>query len=888
MNFLGRRYLWSVILFLILSLTLIGCELKQENGRWVIGNGTSSSLFLVHFADIHLATDPEIADIFGGTIPAVETTDKAVQQVLDYNPDVFIQTGDIVAHAEDRDLDTAENWFILAKEHVRDPIVDNHIAFLYAPGNHDRAGIKLTGVDTADPRYDEGLILQYLDIGKEKVYYSYDKGDYHFVVIDPEELPETGYRVVSLPEEQLNWLKSDLEANKDKFIIISYHQPLGSWTEESYQEFMNVIEPYKDNVILLAGHTHDNRVIYRNGIPEYQDGAVCGDWWQTGKTPDGNPIGYAIYYLKDHEVHRFYKAIDSDKQINLLAPVDVTISGEVPAEFNIYDEGKNITSVCYEIDGNLKDCFDVSKVDTPKIDWYHVTGTIDVPINDGDLHHVTIVATAQDGSTLSKDLLCKFSEEKIMPIADVIDDYNFENFYGRFVKVDAVITAVMASGNLLTLQDDTGSIVVWAGDCHHPEFNVGDKVRLRGQVTQFKGTKELKLVSQEDVEIYDHVDLENLVVELENIKQAYDQYDTLENKIVKTSGVVTAIFGNLVFIQDDTQGIALWLGEITAPSLELGDKITVKGGLTKYNGMVEIVPLNDEDLTIDGTQSVPDPKEITLADIDSNYGTLVVIKNVEVTSVTSSKIYVSDGNNQLTIYCGKAGFNPTGIVTTGDKIDVTGVVGYYGDEPQIYPRSIDDIVVVANSETTPSVIELSQIKDAYDQYTTLENKTVKVSGTVTAVFGNLVFIQDESQGIALWLGSIDAPELAPGDILNVKGTLTQYNGMVEIVPATDEDVQKTGTSNVPEPKEITIKDVEANYGTLVTIKNVEVTSVTSSKVVVSDGNSNLTIYCGKAGFDPSELVWEGAKVNITGVVGYYLTEPQIYPRNAEDLEVVPQ
>ncbi|WP_457756166.1 metallophosphoesterase [Thermodesulfatator indicus] len=652
---------------------------------------TEESTLFVHFADVHLADDQEVSEIFSGTIPPVETVQKAVNEALSYDPDVLIQTGDIVALADSKDLDTGEKWFQMAKQYIKDPVVDNGVPFLYAPGNHDRAGIKLDNVDITDPRYDNGLIFKYIDTDKEKSYYSYSEDNYLFIMLDPEEIPETGYRAVRLPEEQLDWLKTELEANKDKFIIISYHQPLGSWTEDSYSSFMDTIKPYKDDIILVAGHTHDNRVIYRDGIPEYQDGAICGDWWQTGKTPDGNPMGYAIYYIKDKKVHRFYKGIDKDKQINLLSPDDVVISGEVNAEFNVYYKDKEVDSVCYKIDNSPQGCFNLEKIETPQITWYHATGTIKALNIDDNLHKISVIVKTKTGEEYQKDIVCKFSDEKIMPISEIINDENFTNFYGRFVTVDAVVTAVMYSGNLLTLQDDTGSIVVWAGDCHHPEFQVGDKVKLRGQVTQFKGTKELKLVSSDDVEIYGHEDLENQVVELENIKQAYEQYDSLENKIVKTSGVITAVFGNLVFIQDDTQGIALWLGEITAPELYPGQVVTVQGGLSQYKGMVEIVPLNDEDLKITGEATVPEPKVISLAEIDQNYGTLVKVENLQITSISSSKIVVTDGDNSITIYCGKAGFDPSSFLNVGDNISVTGVVGYYYS-PQIYPRSVDDII----------------------------------------------------------------------------------------------------------------------------------------------------------------------------------------------------
>jgi len=847
------------------------------------------SIFFVHFADIHLTNDTEVADVFGGTIPPVTTMEKAVAEVLSMEPEVVVDTGDIVALADSHDLDTDERWFKLVESTIYNPIVDSGIPFLFAPGNHDQAGIKVEGVDTDDPRYGNGLIFEYIDKDKDTTYYSYDKGNYHFIMLDPEEIPETGYRAVRLPQEQLDWLKEDLEANKDKFIIIAYHQPLGSWEDESYSAFMDVIKPYKDHVLIVAGHTHDNRVVYRDGIPEYQDGAPCGDWWQTGKTPDGNPIGYAVYYIKDGKINRFYKGIGETKQINLLNPVDVVMSEPVAAEFNVYYENKTVEDVCYTIDNGTPVCFDVEPVVTPKITWYHVTGTITPTVIDDKNHNIEISVRTSDDIYYNKTIVYKFSNNPEMKISEITDDTNFEYYYGRFVTINATVIATAYDGNLITLKDDTGSIVVWAGDCHHPEFSPGDMVRMRGQVTQFRGTKELKLVSADDVTIYGHQDIASQVTVLNSIKEAYENYDSLENTIVQATGVVTAKFGNLVFIQDDSEGIAVWLGEASevADELSVGSNVTVAGGLTKYNGMVEIVPVNADNVTVNGESAVPSPKEISLSDVMDNLGTLVKISNVTVSDVSSSSITVTDGTENLTIY-NKAGIDFSSLVNVGDVINVTGVIGYYVDKPEILPRTASDIEIVSASsenetvsDNVTSVITLDSIKEAYDNYSTLEGKEIQVSGVVTADFGYLIFIQDDTQGIAVYSNIPD--NVAIGSLVTVNGTLTSYSGMVEVKPADETDVVVTGNGTVPEPVEISIGDVKSYSGTLVKLAGVTVSDVSSSSITVTDGTNELTVYCGKAKFDPSTIVSPGDVIDVIGVVGYYNDVPQIYPRSESDI-----
>ncbi len=865
------------------------CTLSDNGGDTASNATRYGEIFFTHFADIHLTNDTEVADVFGGTIPPVTTMKKAVAEVLSMNPEVVVDTGDIVALADSHDLDTDERWFKLAESTIYNPITEAGVPFLFAPGNHDQAGIKVDDIDISDPRYGNGLIFDYIDKDRDTTYYSYNKENYHFVMLDPEEIPETGYRAVRLPQEQLDWLKEDLEANKDKFIIISYHQPLGSWESESYSAFMELVKLYKGHIVILAGHTHDNRVVDRDGIPEYQDGAPCGDWWQTGKTPDGNPMGYAVYYIKDGKVNRFYKGIGETKQINLLNPVDVVMGEPVSAEFNVYYENKTVEDVCYTIDNGTPICFGMKPIVTPKITWYHVTGTITPTTIDDKNHNVEVSVRTSDGEYYNSTIVYKFSNNPEMKISEITNDTNFDYYYGRFVTVNATIVSTAYDGNLLTIKDDTGSIVVWAGDCHHPEFSPGDKIRMRAQVTQFRGTKELKLVSEDDVNIYDHEDISSEVTVLTSIKEAYDDYATLENSLVQATGVVTAKFGNLVFIQDATEGVAIWLGEASevADQLSIGSNVTITGGLTKYSGMVEIVPVNGDNVEINGESPIPSPKVISIDEVLNNLGNLVKVSNATVESVSSSSLVISGGTGNLTIYDNKVGLDFSSLVKEGDIVNITGIVGYYIDKPEIFPRETSDIEIVSSlnetDNSTSTITILNSIKEAYDNYSELEGKEIQVSGVVTADFGSLIFIQDNTQGIAVYSNIPD--DVTTGSLVTINGTLTSYSGMVEVKPADETDVVVTGNGTVFEPVEISISDVENYSGTFVKLSGVTVKDVSSSSITVTDETNDLTVYCGKEGFDPSTFVNIGDIIDATGVVGYYNDSPQIYPTTEADIVV---
>ncbi|ADG13435.1 metallophosphoesterase [Methanocaldococcus infernus ME] len=685
------------LIYIIFSIILLSPAFAEEN-----------SIFFVHMADIHLCNDSEVNKIFGGSIPPVTTMKSMVKEILAFHPDTVVQTGDIVALADRYDLDTDQRWYELVNKTVVAPIKNAGIPFIFAPGNHDPAAYKLN-VNKSDWRYYNGLLLKYVDWGlganntDHHTYYSYTIGNYHFVVIDPYETPESGYRAVMLPKDQVNWLKSDLENNSNKFIIICYHQPLGSWYNDSINEFLGIISKYKGHIILLAGHTHDVRTLYWNGIPEYQDGAACGDWWQTGKTPDGKPMGYAIYYIKKLDngsycIYRFYKGFNLSEQINLVSPEDVVLNESKPLILDIYTGNKQIASVTYKTDNGKESSLNFTLINATKVYWYHVKGIIKPSTFDNKNHNITIIVHCKDGTSFNKTIVYKFSKHVIMPIKEIIDDTNFKNYYGRFVVINGTIINVAYSGNLLQISDDTGEIVVWAGDCHHKEFKIGDEVILRGQITQFKGTKELKLVRDEDAIIYGYKNITSKVIKVPNIQTLYDNFTQLENKYVEVSGVATAVFGDEVVIQDTTRGIQLWLGEIKHPEVKIGDKIVVRGLLSKYKNMPEIVVGLDKDFIINGTGKVPEPKVITINEIPENIGNLVTIKNLKVISVDDYKIIVSDGKNTTVIYCKKANINPKTIVKVGDKIDVIGIAYIYESIYEICPRFTSDITVLENNE----------------------------------------------------------------------------------------------------------------------------------------------------------------------------------------------
>ena len=127
-------------------------------------------------------------------------------------------------------------------------------------------------------------------------YYSFDKGDFHFIVLDGNNLYDgkeykaygrANYYVDSkmrafMDPEQLEWLKKDLAAT-DKRCIIFSHQSIDTTVNNS-SEVRGILEAENERcgfqkvALAFSGHTHSNYVKEINGITYVQINSASYVW----------------------------------------------------------------------------------------------------------------------------------------------------------------------------------------------------------------------------------------------------------------------------------------------------------------------------------------------------------------------------------------------------------------------------------------------------------------------------------------------------------------------------------------------------------------------------------------------------------------------------------
>jgi 3',5'-cyclic-AMP phosphodiesterase len=283
-----------IILCLTLSLILQGCDKK-----------TSDQFTFAFITDIHLK--PELN--------AVEGFKLAIDTINQINPDFVITGGDLIMDALNQTYGRADSLYdlyILESGAFNMPIYNTM-------GNHEIFGWNS----------DDEEIQNHAEYGKKmfenrigKRYYSFDHKGWHFIILDAISKDTNGGYWGKLDNEQIEWLKMDLQKlDKETPIAVSTHIPFisartqlqsGSMAINSKGSVITnsreVLLHFQDyNLkLVLQGHLHFLEDIYFGDKVHFiTAGAVSGRWWQN--KPDSEPEeGFLIVRVTGDEIKSEY------------------------------------------------------------------------------------------------------------------------------------------------------------------------------------------------------------------------------------------------------------------------------------------------------------------------------------------------------------------------------------------------------------------------------------------------------------------------------------------------------------------------------------------------------------------------------------------------------
>lgn len=216
------------------------------------------------------------------------------------------------------------------------------IPFFPVMGNHDNDGATPAGNDT-----DFKAAIPFRKTMAPS-FYSYNLGDVHYVVLDDIVYKNTFTAGKTYSEgivgdrdygryytdEQLEWLRHDLELIQDKTTPVVVCMHIQNWALSTNGTFIvsanleggaseKLAKLFADfsEVHLLSGHTHYNFHAHPTAYPNIHENnvaAVCATWWWTGKLvgrhicKDGSPGGYAVYTADGKKLTWKYHSSEDD------------------------------------------------------------------------------------------------------------------------------------------------------------------------------------------------------------------------------------------------------------------------------------------------------------------------------------------------------------------------------------------------------------------------------------------------------------------------------------------------------------------------------------------------------------------------------------------------
>ncbi len=268
----------------------------------------------VHIGDLHITTGDQ------QNYTDLKTIVASVNQYLKNGVNFAFISGDNAN-------DNTEAEYQL----IKDAVTPLQVPLYIVPGDHDsKAG--------------QTLYKQYLGA---KTYQSFSTGGYHFAFLNM--LDANGG--FGLGDEQMAWLKQDLDAAKAKgeqSLLFGHTYDL-SKLGSSGQAVQQLIA--QDNVLMLdAGHTHYNDVA-NDGHAIYATGR------NTGQVTEG-PVGFVLVNVDHGVVSWKFKQLGSWPFVMITSPTEKllivdpsqAVQGTVNVRAKIWDD-KGVASATLQVDG---------------------------------------------------------------------------------------------------------------------------------------------------------------------------------------------------------------------------------------------------------------------------------------------------------------------------------------------------------------------------------------------------------------------------------------------------------------------------------------------------------------------------------------------------------
>lgn len=244
-------------------------------------------LRVAHLTDVHVQPEQGAPE---GLAMALEHAQSGKNRA-----DLILTGGDMIMDALDSDRDRVQaQWDVfhrVLRQNLRTPI---H----HAVGNHDVWGWEAKAKYASEPKFGKAWACEALEL--ERPYYSFDKGGWHFIMLDSIQTGEGDGYTGRLDDPQFEWLQGDLASTPAKTpVMVVSHIPIiaacayfdgqnertGTWMvpaalmHSDARRIKDLFRKHPNVKLCVSGHEHLLDEVVYNGVTYACNGAVCGSWW---------------------------------------------------------------------------------------------------------------------------------------------------------------------------------------------------------------------------------------------------------------------------------------------------------------------------------------------------------------------------------------------------------------------------------------------------------------------------------------------------------------------------------------------------------------------------------------------------------------------------------
>lgn len=198
-----------------------------------------------------------------------DVRDQFLKYLGDRRLDAWILLGDN-SYNNGTDAQYQPNFFNVYKDNLL-----KNVPLFPAPGNHDYGNIDYVARDVPKRFYEIAYYRNFTmptegesggTPSHNQAFYSFDIGNIHFLSLDSYGREVNGYNIADTLSEQVQWMKKDLENNKNKEWVVAYwHHPpytMGTHNSDEQQDLVRIrtnlipiLERYGVDLI-VCGHSH--------------------------------------------------------------------------------------------------------------------------------------------------------------------------------------------------------------------------------------------------------------------------------------------------------------------------------------------------------------------------------------------------------------------------------------------------------------------------------------------------------------------------------------------------------------------------------------------------------------------------------------------------------